>query len=62
MYTATYYLGSSVGGAAGAWVYGHAGWSWLTAVVAAWLLLAVAAVGAGTRVRAGRLELASAGR
>jgi MFS transporter, YNFM family, putative membrane transport protein len=61
MYTATYYLGSSVGGAAGAWVYGHAGWSWLIAVVAAWLLLAVAAVGAGTRVRAGRLELVSAG-
>ena len=48
MYTATYYLGSSVGGAAGAWVYGHAGWPWLIAVVVAWLLLAVAAVGAGT--------------
>ncbi len=62
MYTATYYLGSSVGGAAGAWVYGHAGWSWLIAVVAGWLLLAVAAVGAGTRVRTGRLELVSAGR
>ncbi|MEU4521100.1 MFS transporter [Amycolatopsis sp. NPDC024027] len=61
-YTATYYLGSSVGGAAGAWVYGHAGWSWLIVVVAGWLLLAVAAVGAGTRVRAGRLELVSAGR
>jgi YNFM family putative membrane transporter len=61
MYTATYYLGSSVGGAAGAWVYGHAGWPWLIAVVAVWLLLAVAAVGAGTRVRAERLELASAG-
>ncbi|MER6797381.1 MFS transporter, partial [Amycolatopsis mediterranei] len=49
MYTATYYLGSSVGGAAGAWVYGHAGWPWLIALVAGWLLLAVAAVGAGTR-------------
>jgi YNFM family putative membrane transporter len=60
-YTATYYLGSSVGGAAGAWVYGHAGWSWLIAVVAAWLLLAVAAVGAGTRVRTGRLELVEVG-
>ncbi|MFF1610194.1 MFS transporter [Amycolatopsis sp. NPDC058278] len=47
-YTATYYLGSSVGGAAGAWVYGHAGWPWLIAVVAGWLLLAVAAVVAGT--------------
>lgn len=47
-YTATYYLGSSVGGAAGAWVYGHAGWPWLIAVVAGWLLLAVVAVGAGT--------------
>ncbi|MEV6832472.1 MFS transporter [Amycolatopsis sp. NPDC051102] len=61
MYTATYYLGSSVGGAAGAWVYGHAGWPWLIAVVTAWLLLAVAAVGAGTRVRAERLELVNAG-
>ncbi|EOD66955.1 MFS transporter [Amycolatopsis vancoresmycina] len=61
MYTATYYLGSSVGGAAGAWVYGHAGWAWLVAVVAVWLLLAVAAVGAGTRVRAERLELVGAG-
>ncbi|MEV7091344.1 MFS transporter [Amycolatopsis sp. NPDC051045] len=61
MYTATYYLGSSVGGAAGAWVYGHAGWGWLIAVVAAWLLLAVAAVGAGTRVRAERLALVNAG-
>ncbi|MGW3958804.1 MFS transporter [Amycolatopsis sp. NPDC005003] len=60
-YTATYYLGSSVGGAAGAWVYGHAGWSWLIAVVAVWLLLAVAAVLAGTRVRAERLELVNAG-
>ncbi|MET8998999.1 MFS transporter [Amycolatopsis sp. NPDC004169] len=58
-YTATYYLGSSVGGAAGAWVYGHAGWPWLIAVVAVWLLLAVAAVVAGTRVRAERLELAA---
>ncbi|MDS0135077.1 MULTISPECIES: MFS transporter [unclassified Amycolatopsis] len=61
MYTATYYLGSSVGGAAGAWVYGHAGWSWLIAVVAVWLLLAVAAVGAGTRVRVERRELVNAG-
>ncbi|MEU8637832.1 MFS transporter [Amycolatopsis sp. NPDC048633] len=57
MYTATYYLGSSVGGAAGAAVYGHAGWPWLIAVVAVWLLLAAAAVGAGTRVRAERREL-----
>jgi YNFM family putative membrane transporter len=56
MYTATYYLGSSVGGAAGAWVYGHAGWGWLIAVVAVWLLLAVAAVGAGTRLRPGRSQ------
>lgn len=61
MYTATYYLGSSVGGAAGAWVYGHAGWPWLIAVVAAWLLLAAAAVGAGTRVRVQRRELVNAG-
>lgn len=48
LYTLSYYLGSSVGGAAGASVYGHAGWSWLVAVVAVWLLLAVAAVGAAT--------------
>ncbi|MDT7804024.1 MAG: transporter, family, putative rane transport protein [Actinomycetota bacterium] len=57
MYTATYYLGSSVGGAAGAYVYGHAGWGWLIALVAVWLLLAAAAVTAGTRVRAQRREL-----
>ncbi|RSM42317.1 MFS transporter [Amycolatopsis balhimycina DSM 5908] len=60
-YTASYYLGSSVGGAAGAWVYGHAGWAWLIAVVAAWLLLAVAVVGAATRVRVPRRELVTAG-
>ncbi|WP_328613807.1 MFS transporter [Amycolatopsis sp. NBC_00355] len=57
MYTATYYLGSSIGGAAGAYVYGHAGWGWLIALVAVWLLLAAAAVGAGTRVRTERREL-----
>ena len=44
LYTLSYYLGSSVGGAAGAYVYGHAGWSWLIAVVAGWLLLAALAV------------------
>ncbi|MGW5722170.1 MFS transporter [Amycolatopsis sp. NPDC003865] len=60
MYTATYYLGSSVGGAAGAWVYGHAGWPWLIAVVSVWLLVAAAAVGAGTRVREERRELVNA--
>ncbi|MEQ0563763.1 MFS transporter [Amycolatopsis sp. NEAU-NG30] len=60
-YTASYYLGSSIGGAAGAWVYGHAGWPWLVAAVALWLLLAIAAVGAGTRARVGRQELVSAG-
>ncbi|MEU5259161.1 MFS transporter [Amycolatopsis sp. NPDC021455] len=59
-YTASYYLGSSVGGAAGAWVYGHAGWPWLIAVVAVWLLLAVAVVGAATRVRVVRRELVNA--
>ena len=62
MYTATYYLGSSVGGAAGAWVYGHAGWSWLIAVVAVWLLVAAAAVGVGTApAREARRELVNAG-
>ncbi|MET8851667.1 MFS transporter [Amycolatopsis sp. NPDC004625] len=61
MYTATYYLGSSVGGAAGAWVYGHAGWGWLVGVVVVWLGVAVAVVGVGTRVRSGRLELVGAG-
>jgi YNFM family putative membrane transporter len=60
-YTASYYLGSSVGGAAGAWVYGHAGWPWLIAVVAVWLLLAAAVVGTGTRVRVARPELVNAG-
>jgi len=60
-YTASYYLGSSVGGAAGAWVYGHAGWPWLIAVVAVWLLLAAAVVGTGTRVRVERPELVNAG-
>jgi YNFM family putative membrane transporter len=61
MYTATYYLGSSIGGAAGAYVYGHAGWPWLVAVVAAWLLLAVAAVVAGTApARTPRPELVNA--
>lgn len=62
MYTATYYLGSSIGGAAGAWVYGHAGWPWLIAVVAVWLLLAAAAVGVGTApAREARRELVNAG-
>ena len=60
-YTASYYLGSSVGGAAGAWVYGHAGWPWLIAVVTAWLLLAVAVVSAGTRVSVARRELVNTG-
>jgi YNFM family putative membrane transporter len=61
LYTATYYLGSSVGGAAGASVYGHAGWPWLIALVGVWLLLAAAAVGAGTRVRVAGRELVNAG-
>ncbi len=57
MYTATYYLGSSIGGAAGANVDGDAGWGWLIALVAIWLLLAAAAVGAGTRISTEHREL-----
>ncbi|WP_326946306.1 MFS transporter [Amycolatopsis sp. NBC_01307] len=57
MYTATYYLGSSIGGAAGANVFGHAGWGWLIALVTIWLLLAAAAVAAGTRIRTEYREL-----
>ncbi len=49
LYTLSYYLGSSIGGAAGAYVFGHAGWPWLIAVVAAWLLLAAFAVARVTR-------------
>ncbi|AXB47126.1 MFS transporter [Amycolatopsis albispora] len=41
LYTLAYYLGSSVGGTVGATVYGHAGWAWLIALAAAWLLLAL---------------------
>ncbi len=49
LYTLFYYLGSSVGGAAGAYVYGHAGWPWLIAVVTVWLLLAAFVVARVTR-------------
>ncbi|MGC7098976.1 MFS transporter [Amycolatopsis lurida] len=41
LYTLAYYLGSSVGGTVGATVYGYAGWAWLIALAAAWLLLAL---------------------
>ena len=44
LYMLFYYLGSSIGGAAGAYVYGHAGWPWLIGVVTVWLLLAAFAV------------------
>ncbi|TWH22478.1 MFS transporter [Prauserella rugosa] len=44
LYNAFYYLGSSIGGAIGAYVYGHAGWGGLVATVSAWLALGVAAV------------------
>ncbi|WP_051116302.1 MFS transporter [Amycolatopsis nigrescens] len=44
LYTLAYYLGSSVGGTAGSTVYGHAGWTWLIALTAGWLCLAVLAV------------------
>jgi YNFM family putative membrane transporter len=50
-YTLTYYLGSSVVGSIGSAVYGQAGWAWLIGAVAGCLLLAVAAVWAGTAVR-----------
>ncbi|QFU93618.1 Inner membrane transport protein YnfM [Amycolatopsis sp. YIM 10] len=41
LYTLAYYLGSSIGGTVGATVYGHAGWPWLIALAAGWLLLAL---------------------
>lgn len=44
LYTLSYYLGSSIGGAVGATVYGHAGWTWLIVLTACWLALAVVAV------------------
>ncbi|MEV4599951.1 MFS transporter [Amycolatopsis sp. NPDC049253] len=57
-YTLMYYLGSSVGGAVGAVIYGEAGWAWLIAAVAVWLALAAAAVGVGTTVHVRTRELA----
>ncbi|QRP51187.1 MFS transporter [Amycolatopsis sp. FDAARGOS 1241] len=58
LYTLLYYLGSSIGGAVGAVIYGTAGWAWLIVAVAVWLTLAAVAVGAGTAVRARPRELA----
>ncbi|WP_236795996.1 MFS transporter [Amycolatopsis sp. GM8] len=43
-YTLAYYLGSSVGGTAGSVIFAHAGWTWLTVTVVAWLLVAAAVV------------------
>lgn len=57
-YTLMYYLGSSVGGGVGAVIYGEAGWVWLIAAVAVWLVLAAAAVGVGTTVHVRTRELA----
>lgn len=51
LYMLLYYLGSSVGGAVGAVIYGAAGWAWLIVAVAAWLALAAVAVAVGTRAR-----------
>lgn len=47
-YTMAYYLGGSVGGTVGSVVFGHLGWSWLIGAVTVWLLVAVAAVVAGS--------------
>ncbi|GAA1246209.1 MFS transporter [Prauserella halophila] len=44
LYNACYYLGSSAGGAAGAALYGHAGWGGLVAAVAGWLTVGILAV------------------
>ncbi|MCP2255312.1 hypothetical protein LY13_004086, partial [Prauserella aidingensis] len=44
LYNACYYLGSSVGGAAGAVLYGHAGWAWLVAAVAGALTVGILAI------------------
>ncbi|MEV4059454.1 MFS transporter, partial [Nonomuraea dietziae] len=54
LYTLFFYVGSSVGGTVGGIVYGTAGWSWLVAFTAAWLLAATAGVlaeGRGPRRR-----------
>lgn len=50
LYTFCYYLGSSIGGTFGGFVYGHGGWGWLIAIIAGWLSLAVLAV-VGTLAR-----------
>ncbi|OLT48218.1 MFS transporter [Saccharomonospora sp. CUA-673] len=44
LYNAAYYLGSSIGGSIGAYVYTHAGWGALVATVSGWLALGIAAV------------------
>lgn len=44
LYNACYYLGSSIGGAAGAVLYGHAGWAWLVAAVAGALTVGILAI------------------
>ncbi|WP_336205305.1 MFS transporter [Nonomuraea sp. LPB2021202275-12-8] len=44
VYLLCYYLGSGAGGTIGSTVYGHAGWTWLVALTAGWLLLALLAV------------------
>ena len=53
LYTLAFYVGSSVGGAAAATIYGHAGWSWLIAAVSGWLLLGVTVVLLGVRAARG---------
>ncbi|WP_211266978.1 MFS transporter [Nonomuraea candida] len=44
LYTLCYYLGSGVGGTAGAVVYDRVGWTWLIVLTSAWLLTAALAV------------------
>ncbi|WP_253859952.1 MFS transporter [Prauserella alba] len=56
LYNACYYLGSSVGGAAGAVLYGHAGWGGLVAAVAGALTIGILAILSARRFGTARGE------